>query len=294
MLFDRRSPRFLIVAAAGLATALLGGCVGQGQYDNLYETNRSLTEENSRLSRENDELRRSLDLLRGSNLGAEGSLGSLQRQNTELRAALDKALADLRDLQSRMGQLTFGPLDAETDAALRALADQYPDLIKYDSATGMLRFASDLTFDSGSDVVKEEAKRALAALGKILGSSAAQQYDVWVEGHTDSQRISANTSRRHPTNRHLSAHRAISVIDELIRQGVNANKMMAAGWGEFRPAVQNSASGNTPSNRRVEIYLAKARASGSAQAPAAEEAPATGTARPETGRTPTRQIDITK
>jgi flagellar motor protein MotB len=32
---------------------------------------------------------------------------------------------------------------------------------------------------------------------------------------------------------------------------------MAGGWGEFRPAVANNANGNTPANRRVEIYLAK-------------------------------------
>ena len=27
------------------------------------------------------------------------------------------------------------------------------------------------------------------------------------------------------------------------------------GWGEFRPLVANSGNGNTPANRRVEIYL---------------------------------------
>jgi hypothetical protein len=37
--------------------------------------------------------------------------------------------------------------------------------------------------------------------------------------------------------------------------------MMAAGWGEYRPAVTNTPSGNTPQNRRVEIFLVKSAGS---------------------------------
>jgi hypothetical protein len=53
--------------------------------------------------------------------------------------------------------------------------------------------------------------------------------------------------------------------------GVSPQKMMAAGWGEFRPTVTNNANGNTPQNRRVEIFLVKSRAT----ATPVESAPAT-------------------
>ena len=33
------------------------------------------------------------------------------------------------------------------------------------------------------------------------------------------------------------------------------DRLLVAGWGESHPAVPNSASGNTPQNRRVEIYF---------------------------------------
>ncbi|MCA9300137.1 MAG: OmpA family protein, partial [Phycisphaerales bacterium] len=61
--------------------------------------------------------------------------------------------------------------------------------------------------------------------------------------------------QRHPTNMHLSCHRAISVRRELIGMGVSSQKILAAGWGEMRPLVPNASNGNTPQNRRVEIYL---------------------------------------
>lgn len=287
----------LAVAGLGLTLSLLTlqGCVGQGEYDNLYETNAALKNQLATAERERDEARSSLDLLRSRMGSGEGALAALERQNSELKRQLDQALADYRGLQDRFGNLKFGPVDAETDAALKELASRYPNLLSYDSARGMLRFNSDLTFDSGSDAVKSEATAALQALSEILNNSAAMAYDVVIEGHTDSQRISAKTASRHPTNRHLSVHRSISVINEMSRMGVQPARMLAAGWGEFRPAVTNSPSGNTPQNRRVEIFFAKSSGN-DVPAPAASDAApvGSGVGNPDNNNPPTRQPDITK
>lgn len=286
-----RSPmggaQVLLIGGLLAMVSLLTGCIGQGQYDKLHESNRSLTARNAELMRERDEARAQVELMR-RNVGSNaGTLADLQRQNEELRRQLEQALADFRSLEQRIASFDFGPVDAETDQALTALAAQYPDLIRYDPARGMLRFASDLTFDSGSDVVKENAKRALGALAQILNSASATNYDVIVEGHTDSQRIANPTTlREHRTNRRLSAHRSIAVIDELGRLGVALDRLMAAGWGEHRPAVPNTPSGNTPANRRVEIFLVKS--TGGSRGAAAPEAPATPARRTEP------EIDMTK
>ena len=49
----------VILGGIGLLcmASLLGGCVGQGEYDRLFETNRSLTARNAELTRERDEAR---------------------------------------------------------------------------------------------------------------------------------------------------------------------------------------------------------------------------------------------
>ncbi|MDX2131689.1 MAG: OmpA family protein [Planctomycetota bacterium] len=286
---QRRGVQLILVLGMLASAALLTGCIGQGQYDKLYETNSSLTRRNAELTRERDEARAQIELMRRSVGSNAGTLSDLQRQNDELRRQLEQALADYRTLEQRIAAFDFGPVDAETDQALAALAAQYPDLIRYDPARGMLRFASDLTFDSGSDAVKENARQALGALAQILNSASASAYDVIIEGHTDSQRI-ANpaTLREHRTNRRLSAHRSIAVIDELGKLGVASDRMMAAGWGEHRPAVPNTASGNTPQNRRVEIFLV--RSTGSRRSTeSAEPAP---TPTPTTPSGPA--IDLTK
>lgn len=263
----------LLTLGLGL-TSLLGGCVGQGEYDRLYEVNASLTSQNKDLARQLEEERNAKLLLQKNGMSGETTVAALQRQNAALRNQLDKALMDLKELNNKMAQFDFGPVNADTDAALTALAAQWPNLIKYDAARGMLRFASDLTFDSGSDAVKENAKEAIAALSQILNSSAASGYEVVIEGHTDSQRLSANTVQRHRTNRHLSAHRAISVTTELAKLGVANDRVLAAGWGEFRPLVANTGNGNTPANRRVEIFLARGRGTGAQDSAPVAESPA--------------------
>lgn len=276
----------LLVAAAGL-----GGCVGQQPYDQLADANRSLTERNNDLLRQNQELSAENGLLQKDRTAKESAIADLTRLNSDMRAQLESMGVKFRDLASRMGGLTLGPLDEQTDKALAALAAQYPDLIKYDQARGMLRFASDLTFNSGDDGVQEGARASLGALAKILTSGAASQYEVFIVGHTDSQKISARTAPRHPTNMHLSAHRAISVRKELAGLGVPAEKMFVAGWGEYRPAVPNTASGNTPANRRVEIYLTRPTSSSEG---GAEPAPAPKAAAADREAPPPRQPDMTK
>src|SRR5262249_49595645 len=199
---------FRRLARVGIAllVAGLGGCASQQSYDQLMDTNRSLTERNTELQRMNQELQNENALMQRDRTAKEALLSELTRTNDSLKKQLSDAGVNIDDLMRRLSGLSLTPLDPETDRALTALAAQYPDLIKYDSAKGMLRFASDLTFASGQDTVTDSAKQSLSALAKILNSGAAAAYEIIVVGHTDAQPISAGTAQRHPTNVHLSAH----------------------------------------------------------------------------------------
>lgn len=286
--FGRAARAGLLVLVAGAA---LGGCVGQQPYDRLADANRSLTERNNELSRQVQELTTENELLQRDRTAKEAAIAELTRLYNNAKLQLAGLGGQLQELSGRISGMTFGPVDAQTDRALAALAQQYPDLIKYDQARGMLRFASDLAFNSGDDKVQAGAKASLAALAKVLSSGAATSYELFIVGHTDSQRISAGTAQRHPTNMHLSAHRAISVRADLASMGVPAGKMLVAGWGEHRPAVPNTSTGNTPGNRRVEIYLTGSTAGGS---PPESAGPATASVPLDAGDPPARQPDMNK
>lgn len=296
-----RSARVLSLAAgSGLLTLtmLMGGCVNQGEYDRLYETNRALTDRNGALERQIAEALSARNSAADQLARTEAALKALQDQNADLLNRLRQAGVDIAGLNDAIAKLGVGPLDPETDRIMQDLADQFPQYLEYDPRLGMLRFKSDVLFDSGSDAIRAEARPALSALAQVLNNPAAAPYEVIVLGHTDSQRISPGTARRFPTNVHLSAGRSISVRAALVDLGVNPGKMQVAGWGEFRPRVENTGSGNTPENRRVEFYLTRPRNT-DAVIPAGgnvNDAQPAGNfeAQPDRSAPPTRGPDITK
>ena len=255
----------VLLAVVGLAfgSLSLGGCVAQEEYDNLHRQIDSLENRNAVLMKERDAARKALDEANAALARNEAAMSELKRINGELAGKLQALGGDLAGLMGQLDSLKLQALDPSTDALLRELAGQYPDLITYDAAKGMLRFNSDLTFGSGDDAVKSEGRQALLALAEILKNPVASAYEVIVLGHTDAQPIGPS-GKRFPTNIHLSVARSISVRRVLVDQGVTAGKMQVAGWGEFRPAVANNPGGNTPQNRRVEIYLTRSKAAGRA------------------------------
>lgn len=249
-----------VLAVVGMSAAAFGltGCISQGEYDRVHEAYTSCAASVSEKDARINELEQSLAQLQAGYGKGEGALAALQRENMELKSQLAAAKGDLAGFESKLSGLTFGPLDRETEQRIDQIVNQFPGLLSFDSARGMVRVNSDLTFDSGKAEVKDSAKQALNALSQVLNSGAASQYDIIVEGHTDSQRMANQvTIQKHGTNRGLSTNRANAVIEVIASMGVAQDRLMAAGWGEYRPTVANNANGNTRENRRVEIYMAK-------------------------------------
>ena len=242
----------LLVAGA----ASLGGGCATHQVDALQDENRALTEQNTRQANEIRSLKSQVSLRDSSDADAQQLINEQRQQIAQLQDQLGIERDALENFEQRLGNVQLMGIDAETSRALVGLARQYPDLITYDAQRGMLQFNSDLTFGSGSDQIKAGAQETLQALANILSSGSAANYELMILGHTDAQPIGNPATRQnHPTNMHLACHRAISVRRQLVSLGVPPEKMMSAGWGEHRPVVPNSGTGNTPQNRRVEIYI---------------------------------------
>lgn len=243
------------LSLAGLVAGGLTGCVSQKEYDLLQQTNRSLESQIADLNGRLDGTGQRLGSLQQQRNAAGNTIEGLQAENASLRQQLSQTLDTLDGFEARLASLNFVQLDPATDQALSRLARENAGLITYDSQRGMLRFSSDLTFNSGSDIVKQEVVASLQALANVLNSADASGYDLRIEGHTDSEAISANTAQRHPTNMHLAAHRAIAVRRTLGNEGLGWDRMSVSGWGEHRPVIQNNPTGGTAANRRVEIFV---------------------------------------
>ncbi len=174
-------------------------------------------------------------------------------------AAMEKAIEDKQALiDSMKNQLLYGgaQLPVELSTMLEDFAAK-EKMVTYDASRGIVKFESDLLFEPGSDTVAPSAAEAINALCNILNSKQAQQFDIIIAGHTDDIPIGKPATRqKHPTNWHLSAHRAISVLNLMIRDNITPERVSVRGFGEYRPVVPNmpNKKGN-PQNRRVEIYI---------------------------------------
>jgi chemotaxis protein MotB len=118
-------------------------------------------------------------------------------------------------------------------------------------------FASDVLFDSGSAELKPEAGGQLDKLAEALKQVETQippdiAWVMRVDGHTDIKPIA---SPEFPSNWELSSARAISVVRYLMAQGVPANRLVAAGFGEFQPVDAADSDEALRKNRRIELKL---------------------------------------
>jgi chemotaxis protein MotB len=174
-------------------------------------------------------------------------------------AALEADLAKKKELIASMQQrlLTGGAaLPVELTTMLEDFARQN-DMVTYDSSRGIVKFKSDLLFEKGSDKVTASAAGAVKSLCVILNSEQGSKFDVIIAGHTDDIPIQKpETREKHPTNWHLSANRAIAVLNVMENDKIDPKRMSVRGFGEYRPVEENKPNkGGNPQNRRVEIYI---------------------------------------
>jgi len=118
-------------------------------------------------------------------------------------------------------------------------------------------FPSDVLFDTGSSEVRPEATFQLDKLAAALRELETQippdiAWVMRIDGHTDIRPI---TTFEFPSNWELSSARAISVVRYLMQQGVPANRLAAAGFGEFQPIGGDSSEDALAKNRRIELKL---------------------------------------
>jgi chemotaxis protein MotB len=238
---------------------LINGCVGEQDYKNLKVRNDTQQKRIAELESELQTTKIKLEQLKRQLESTEGRSGievsTLQQKIT----ALEEDLAKKKDLISTMQQqLLYGgaSLPVELVTMLEDFAKD-KEMVEYDSSRGIVKFKSDLLFEAGSDVVAPAASEVIKALCDILNSEQGKNFDVIIAGHTDDIRIGKPETRaKHPTNWHLSAHRAISVLNMMSSDGISPERMSIRGFGEFRPIAPNAPNqkGN-PLNRRVEIFI---------------------------------------
>lgn len=116
-----------------------------------------------------------------------------------------------------------------------------------------IKLPSPVLFDLGQAEFKKEGKDALILIAKILKPLPQR---IVVEGHTDNSPVKGTRSP-FLSNWELSAARALKIIDFLIAQRINPERLSAVGYGEYHPVCLNDTEENRAKNRRIEIKIVR-------------------------------------
>lgn len=264
-----KSGRWMVALLAGGVLVTGFGCVSLDEHNQLKMSHRKLEAEKAALEQELYDSRGNSTILRNKLTSIEEQIAAkealaanLDAENKRMQESIRKAQGLLEQMARNNGpgdvyiERTTAALPEPLDSALKQFAQQYPDAVYYDSKKGIVKWKSDLLFPLGSDLVKTEANEALKKFTQIMTSSAANGFDVLIVGHTDNVRIGrAETAKMHPTNWHLSTHRAIAVSNSMQGLGMAPTRIGVMGFGEYRPIASNASDSGRGQNRRVEIYV---------------------------------------
>lgn len=236
--------------------------------------------ERDKLATDYEATKKNLDNLKASYAALEknssDALDSNMKKNRELLAELEAKQKTLNAEQDRLNKLK-GDLDASStrlaelekmmankDAAMKKLKESLSKALNAFEGKGLtveqrngkvyVSMENKLLFDSGSWIIGTEGKKAVKALGDVLGQNP--EISVLIEGHTDNDKITGTIGGGVENNWDLSTKRATVIVNILgENKAIDKKNLTAAGRGEYAPLKSNDTAEGKAKNRRIEIIL---------------------------------------
>jgi len=245
--------------------------------DDLRKEIADLQEERSKLNarlvevlQQNSKLQRDLLAAHADQERKEGTLTQRQQQLADLQSQLqdmqqtnDQLLATIDELQQQVEKERVA-----REARLAKVKNTYDQLVSameqeikrgeltISNLEGQLsvNLLNKILFDSGKTELNPAGQKVLRSLGDVLNKFPDKALQV--EGYTDNVQISSRLKEQYPTNWELSTARATSVVHFLQdKVGLPGDRLIAAGFSEYRPVASNDSEEGRAQNRRIQILL---------------------------------------
>ena len=209
---------------------------------------------------------------------AQAEAARAEAQSARAQAESDRAEAETARAEAEAARAEAETARAEIEAEARARAEaEAKDLARYRSEFfGQLStilkgregvevvgdrfvFSSEVLFSPGEAVLSPEGRDQIRAVTELLDSIGGQipagiDWVIRVDGHTDDQPLSG--TGRYRDNWELSQARALAVVRFMVDDlGFAPDRLVAAGFGEFRPAMAGDSPQARAANRRIELKL---------------------------------------
>lgn len=267
---------------------ILSSCVSKKEYENLQGQLKMAKEETGQVNSDMARLTRELSLCEQDKARLEASLSSQAEKVVVLREQVEDLKLQRNQTAQQVGDLTVLSQSAsanisETLAQLER-KDKYIQLlqaaktkadsinlalavnlksvlprglddddveVKVDKTVVFINLSDKMLFQSGSYNITSRADEVLGKIATILQSRP--DVEMMIEGYTDNVPINTACIK---DNWELSVLRATSVAKALQnKHGVDPNRIIAAGRGQYNTLADNSTPEGRATNRRTRIII---------------------------------------
>ncbi len=143
---------------------------------------------------------------------------------------------------------------AVSDANEMMKKGQGPAVSVEESQDGfVIELPASLLFKEGSAKIENEDALLFLKRMALIVETLPNTVDLDVQGYSDNLKPGANSLYK--DNWELSTARALSVLHELLLDGVDPKRISATGFGEYRPLATNATKDGRMKNRRVELHF---------------------------------------
>lgn len=227
-----------------LASILMTSCVSSRKFEEAVNREKQMAAENMDLRADLDRAKTTIKKLQGKEAQDQSLLTKKEQELAEREAKLQQLEALVNEQK-----MAVQALHQEVCSALKCFT---PEELKVDVRDGKLyvSMSENLLFPSGSANVNQRGKEAVNMLSEVLKNS---DLEIMVEGHTDDVPIH---TAKFPDNWALSVARANAVTRLMTQSGIDPQRVISSGRGEYAPIASNETEAGRQANRRTEIVLA--------------------------------------
>ena len=159
----------VLLAIAGIATVLLGGCVSSKKYKSAVAEKEELSAKNSELTTKNNELMQKTDALNQQVSQLTSTNQKLTNEYKQYAAACEQNQQQLKMMQTALYDEATNMMKVaeKLNEALAKFQDKGVDIHTKDGLL-YVSLQDDLLYKSGSATLGEDGKAALASLASVL------------------------------------------------------------------------------------------------------------------------------
>ena len=177
-----------------------------------------------------------------------------EEQIMQLDAQIAEMQKDLSDKDSVINEREQVAEDLRNN--LKDCQGENALLVEQSEEVVRITVQEDLGFNASQRMVLDTMVPALEAIARTVRDHP--DWDVFVEGFTDSKKILEEFQEQYPSNWELGAFRSCAVVRYMTNNlGLDADRFAAVSYGPYRPLADNDTPEGRAQNRRVRFTLHK-------------------------------------